>query len=149
MRAIQQFTVGAKEAHATGQMHDLSALLPAPKQVPDMWDGVQMLAQYACDAGFLVMYDYPISFENGPNWLLFDRNLRLLDEGGKAVMYDSTDTSDITVDSPSSVQFQAHGWQWRLCVLAKPVWRIGDLGALFLPVLRKRWFVLKRLERLT
>ncbi|PZP85380.1 MAG: hypothetical protein DI582_05930 [Azospirillum brasilense] len=147
MKPVQLFAVRPEPGHAPGQYHYISELLAPPAIAPDMWAHMALLGQYACAAGYLVLLEDPDSFEKGPFWLLFSADLTLLDEGARAVMYDGDETTNLAVDGNDAVRFDWFGRRWRLQVLPKPRWYFFDMGTLFLPVWRKRWFVLKRLQR--
>lgn len=146
MRPVNQFAVRPEAGHLPGQYQYLSTLLSPPEIAPDMWEHMQLLAQYACDAGFVVIFEDPDSFEKGPYWLLFSHEFKLLDEGALAVMYDGDETTRIALVD-EAIEFDWFNRRWRLSVRAKPGWHVFDMGTLFLPVLRKRWFVLKRVKR--
>lgn len=149
MKPVQFFAVRPEPGHTPGQYHYVSELLAPPAIAPDMWNHMQLLGQYACDAGYLVLLEDPDSFEKGPLWLLFSCAFELLDEGGRAVMYDGDETTHIVPDGDNAICFNWFSQRWRLQVLTKPRWYFFDMGTLFLPVWRKRWFVLKRLQRLS
>lgn len=146
MQRTDRFVIRAEEADAASGKQALETLLPAPRDAADLWQGAAILAQFQCAAGFLVLYDQPGSFENGPGWVLLNPTGAPLDEGGKALMYTETDTTGIAPIGEDAIGFTAHGHPWQLRVLATPQWRWSSLfnEALFLPTLRKRWLVLSR-----
>lgn len=89
-----------------------------------VWDGVDLEAQFGCDAGYLLFITDDTPYEERLHIKLLDRRLNLLDALDVGHINTSAVLKDVRPVSPDRVEFSFFGEdRWVLTVLRSPVWR--------------------------